>query len=346
MEKLRCLWRQHEKGAWTEEEEDNLRTVVGEQIQAIRELKAANMTQIHDPRPDIELIDWQLVSEKFGRTRSRLQCLDKWNRLTRLEDSEGDSKELELGPTSWRVKTANKDIKHMRREDYLELLIALRNSHAGREGKVNWAKLGDLDLRIKWTCMARKVAWKKLRASVPGNEHMKFQDIVTLLLNNLPENDAELEGADGVVDAAPGSPFEADAPSPRRRSFSDAISSAGEEENENIDPNLNELDYGDFDSDEIQERHSFLSRSHQNPKFNKDIMREAVGEAYFDSGNTDGEDEDSDVAMADDGSIDLDRPSQQKGARSSVSGLSLPNFIQNGAESGTARIHCHLDAFG
>lgn len=333
-EDVRDRWRNYvvcgdnmKREFWTEEEEDNLRAVVGECIQAVRELKAAEIARnpgmIHDPRPDIELIDWQIVSEKFGRTRSRLQCLDKWNRLTRLEDSEGDSKELELGPTSWRVKTASKDVKHMRREDYLELLIALRNSHAGREGKVNWAKLGDLDLRVKWTCMARKVAWKKLRASVPGNEQMKFQDIVTLLLNNLPENDAELEGTDDV-DAAPGSPFEADAPSPQKRSLSEAISSADEDENENIDPNLNELDEGDFDPDEIQERHRSLSRNYQNPNFNKNMLREAVGEAYFDSGNTDGEDEDGDVAMADHESIDLDGPSQQKVARSSVSRLRSP----------------------
>jgi hypothetical protein len=334
-EDVRDRWRNYvvcgdsmKREFWTEEEEDNLRAVVGECIQAVRELRAAeiarNRGMTDDPRPDIELIDWQIVSEKFGRTRSRLQCLDKWNRLTRLEDSEGDSKELELGPTSWRVKNASKDVKHMRREDYLELLIALQNTHAGREGKVNWAKLGDLDLRVKWTCMARKVAWKKLRASVPGNEQMKFQDIVTLLLNNLPENDAELDGTDGVVNAAPGSLFEADAPSPQKRSLSEAISSADEDENENIDPNLNELDEGDFDPDEIQERHSSLSRNYQNPNFNKDMLREAIGEAYFDTGNSDGEYEDGDVAMADHGSIDLDRPSQQKGARSSVSRLRSP----------------------
>jgi hypothetical protein len=336
-EDVRDRWRNYvvcgdsmKRESWTEEEEDNLRSVVGECIQAVRELKAAeiarNPNMIHDPRPDIELIDWQIVSEKFGRTRSRLQCLDKWNRLTRLENSEDDSKELELGPRSWRVKTANKDVKHMRREDYLELLIALRNSHAGREGKVNWAKLGDLDLRTKWTCMARKVAWKKLRASVPGNEQMKFQDIVTLLLNNLPENDAELEGVDGDVDGAPASPFEADAPSPQRRSLSEAISSAGEDENENIDPNLNELDQGDFDPDEIQAPQSPLTLNHQNPHFNKDILREAIGEAYFDGGNTDGEDgdEDGDVAMADHGSVDLDGPNQQKGVRSRVSRLRSP----------------------
>jgi Myb-like DNA-binding domain len=338
-EDVRDRWRNYlvcgdnmKRESWTEEEENNLRAVVGEQIQAIRELKAAKIAEnpdiTHDPRPDIELIDWQLVSEKFGRTRSRLQCLEKWNRLTKLEDSEGDSKELELGPTSWRVKNAIRDVKHMRREDYLELLIALRNSHAGREGKVNWGKLGDLDLRVKWTCMARKVAWKKLRASVPGNEQMKFQDIVTLLLNNLPENDAELEGAGGVVEAVPWSTFEADAPSPQRRSLSDAISSAGEEENENIDPNLNKLNEGDFDSEGIQERHSSLSGSHQSHNLNKNMLREVVGEAYFDRGDTDGGDEDGDVAMADHESVDLDRPSQQKGARSSVSRLRSPiSFI-------------------
>ena len=330
-EDVRDRWRNYlvcgdnmKRESWTEEEENNLRAVVGEQIQAIRELKAAKIAEnpdmTHDPRPDIELIDWQLVSEKFGRTRSRLQCLEKWNRMTKLEDSEGDSKELEFEPTSWRVKNAIRDVKYMRREDYLELLIALRNSHSGREGKVNWGKLGDLDLRVKWTCMARKVAWKKLRASVPGNEKMKFQDIVTLLLNNLPENDAELEGAGGVVDAVPRNTFEADTPSPQRRSLSDAISSAGEEENENIDPNLN--------SEGIQECHSSLSGSYQSRNLNKNMLREVVGEAYFDRGDTDGEVEDGDVAMADHESVDLDRPSQLKGARSSVSRLRSPiSFI-------------------
>jgi hypothetical protein len=334
-EDVRDRWRNYvvcgdsmKREQWTEEEEDNLRAVVGECIQAVRELKAAelarNLGMVHDARPDIELIDWQIVSEKFGRTRSRLQCLDKWNRLTRLEDSEGGSKELELGPNSWRVKTAYKDVKHMRREDYLELLIALQNSHAGREGKVNWAKLGDLDLRVKWTCMARKVAWKKLRASVPGNEQMKFQDIVTLLLNNLPENDAELEGAEGEADAAPGNPFGGDAPSPQRRSLSEAISSADEDENENIDPNLNELDEGDFDPDDIQERHSSRPQNHQNSNFNRDMLREAIGEAYFDSGNTDVEDEDGDMAVADHGSVDLDGPNQPKSVARRVSRLRSP----------------------
>ncbi len=334
-EDVRDRWRNYivcgdsmKREQWTEEEEDNLRAVVGECIQAVRELKAAEIARnpgmIHDPRPDIELIDWQIVSEKFGRTRSRLQCLDKWNRLTRLEDSEGVSKELELGPNSWRVKTAYKDVKHMRREDYLELLIALRNSHAGREGKVNWAKLGDLDLRVKWTCMARKVAWKKLRASVPGNEQMKFQDIVTLLLNNLPENDAELEGAGGEVDVVPGSPFGGDAPSPQKRSLSEAISSADEDEVENIDPNLNELDEGDFDPDNIQELHNSLSPHQQNPSFDREMLREAIGEAYFDSVNTGGEDEDGDMAMADHANVDLDRPNQQRGVGRRVSRLRSP----------------------
>jgi hypothetical protein len=334
-EDVRDRWRNYivcgdsmKREQWTEEEEDNLRAVVGECIQAVRELKAAeiarNPEMIHDPRPDIELVDWQIVSEKFGRTRSRLQCLDKWNRLTRLEDSEGGSKELELGPNSWRVKSAYKDIKHMRREDYLELLIALRNTHAGREGKVNWTKLGDLDLRIKWTCMARKVAWKKLRASVPGNEQMKFQDIVTLLLNNLPENDAELEGKPSEANAEPESPFRGDAPSPQKRSLSEAISSAEEDENDKIDPNLDELDDGYFDPDEIQERHNSLSLKDQNSSSNKDMLREVVGEAYFDSGNTDAEDEDGDMAMAEHGSVDLDGLNQQKGARGRVSRLRSP----------------------
>jgi hypothetical protein len=334
-EDCRDRWRNYivcgdtmKKEHWTEEEEHNLRIVVDECIQAIRELKAAeiarNPRMIRDARPDIELIDWQIVSEKLGRTRSRLQCLEKWNRMSIQEDSEGDSKGLKLGRNSWRVKSAAKDIKQMRREDYLELLTALRNSHAGREGKVNWSKLGDSDLKVKWSCMARKVAWKKLRASVPNNEHMKFQDIVTLLLHNPPASDADLEGADNGPPFGSETPFEKGVHSPQRHSSGQAISSAYVDEYQNIDPELSKLGDGDFDPDDIQELHSSSSASHENHNFNRDMLQEAIGESYFDSDNMNDEAQGGDMAMVDRESVDLDQPSQQNVAKRRTSRLGSP----------------------
>ena len=59
---------------------------------------------------------------------------------------------------------------------------------AGREGKVPFKTIGDVDFRNKWPCMVRKVAWKKLRATVAGNADMKLQDIVTLLIEEITDN--------------------------------------------------------------------------------------------------------------------------------------------------------------
>jgi hypothetical protein len=177
--------------------------------------------------------------------------------------------------------------------------------------------------------MARKVAWRKLRASIPGNEQMKFQDIVTMLLNNIPEDDDELEGIYREPGSQSGSPRDFEAPSPQRRALSEAVSSGDEGEGnseENIDPYLNGLGENEFDPDDIEDGLTTLNQGYQSSKSTRGMIRDAVNEAYDNNGVTDGEEEheDGDMAMADRGSVDLDASSQKKAGGSKASRLLSP----------------------
>lgn len=191
------------RGEWTEEEEELLKTVVGGCIEAIQELKAAELVTSGDSenlrKPDIVDVDWQVVSANMGHTRSRLQCLQKWKLLQAVTAEDDTVPDLEINRHSWRVRVAAGDMQKMGRRDFLQLLHGIRDSQAGREGKIPWKRLGDDKFRARWSMMARKVAWKDLRERVAGNRDMRLQDIVSVLidkLDNIPDQPSE-ESKDG-----------------------------------------------------------------------------------------------------------------------------------------------------
>jgi Myb-like DNA-binding domain len=197
-EDVRDRWRNYlicgdnlKKARWTDKEEENLRAVVEECLENIRRIRKEATMQLGsqpDMRPDIDLVDWQTVSSKLGRTRSRLQCISKWKQLQEREDPYNEkNKEAEIRDNTWRAESAKKLYRSMERVDKYDLLLAIKNSRAGTEGKVPWNKLGDAEFQQKWPCMVRKLAWKRLRAKVTGNEDMRFQDIVYKLIDSFRE---------------------------------------------------------------------------------------------------------------------------------------------------------------
>lgn len=199
-EDARDRWRNYlicgdnqKKDVWTDDEEEALRLAILECLEAIKEIRELEALKGRSnnqaPKNDMDLIDWQIVSAKLNHTRSRLQCMTKWKSLRERENSDnGEAKDLELGANSWRVRDAGKAIREMGSDEKLELLHAIQQSRVGREGKVPFRSLGSAKFQTKWSCMARKVAWKKMRATVPGNGDMKLQDIVTILIDEMTGN--------------------------------------------------------------------------------------------------------------------------------------------------------------
>lgn len=69
------------KDAWDEAEEARLTQYVIDAMEAIDELRGSEPNHHLLTRSYEELIDWQNISERMDRTRSRLQCITKWKSL-------------------------------------------------------------------------------------------------------------------------------------------------------------------------------------------------------------------------------------------------------------------------
>ena len=91
-EDVRDRWRNYlvcgdtmKKDFWDREEEENLRAAVRQCIKVARQALSGDG---RDALVDEEsLIDWQKISELMGRTRSRLQCRNKWRKIKDRENT-------------------------------------------------------------------------------------------------------------------------------------------------------------------------------------------------------------------------------------------------------------------
>ncbi|KFY07502.1 hypothetical protein V492_07074 [Pseudogymnoascus sp. VKM F-4246] len=170
---------------WDEDEEQRLREAVNKCVSHVREMRELGVIQTppgHLPEHDIELIDWQRVSEKMDRTRSRLQCRQKWKRMhDREDDSKPDRTSLKAG-APWRERAARKETQRMSLDDKLTILRSIKESQTGREGKIQWKNIGNEELRGRFDTKALKVALVKLKSTVPMAQSYKLQEIVEILV--------------------------------------------------------------------------------------------------------------------------------------------------------------------
>ena len=152
---------------------------------------------------DATLINWQLVSDEMGGSRSRLQCCYKWGKLKQqdrdlfvkqmkavqkdLETSDREDKSVEK--VSWRHKRAQKRVLEMRPGDVYDFLQAVSTCQAVHEGNIPWKSLGDEDFRKRWTHADRKAAWEMFKNSVLGADGFGYHEIINHLLANLLANE-------------------------------------------------------------------------------------------------------------------------------------------------------------
>ncbi|KAH8789939.1 hypothetical protein F5882DRAFT_235097, partial [Hyaloscypha sp. PMI_1271] len=150
------------KDAWDKEEEERFKEVVQECIEMVREMKRVSTDPRDKAKSDDSLVDWNVVSQKMDHTRSRLQCINKWKKIKDREE----------------VHVARK----MKAKEKLLLLYAVRESGAGREGKIPWKRVQE-DVPGKPRKMAMRVAFRQMRQHIEDNEDMALQDIVDLLID-------------------------------------------------------------------------------------------------------------------------------------------------------------------
>ncbi|PHH89642.1 hypothetical protein CDD83_5602 [Cordyceps sp. RAO-2017] len=174
---LVCGERQR-KDAWDDTEEKNLTQYIIEAMEQIDELRTDK-----NPNRDIvtlsyeELIDWQNISERMGRTRSRLQCITKWKSLNIR--THGKDKLVSTEPDasiSFRLERARRQIAAMPEEEKFRMVLAIQGTAAGKDSKIPWHRLVDKPFRHRWHRSTLMLLWQRLRQMVPGGENKTSRD--------------------------------------------------------------------------------------------------------------------------------------------------------------------------
>ncbi|CCT71528.1 uncharacterized protein FFUJ_08389 [Fusarium fujikuroi IMI 58289] len=187
------------KDTWDEEEEGNLTQYVMEAMAAIDELRIIQPTRELLKKPYEELIDWQNISERMGRTRSRLQCITKWRAMN--IKTHGKDKLVSHAPDasiSFRLEKARRQIAAMPEEERYRMIMAISGSSASIEAKIPWQRLVDKQFRNSWHRPTQMLLWRRLKQSVPESEQKTVRDSAQYLLN-LYAQTGELPNVDDAL---------------------------------------------------------------------------------------------------------------------------------------------------
>ncbi|KAK4094039.1 hypothetical protein Purlil1_1530 [Purpureocillium lilacinum] len=177
------------KDAWDEAEEARLTQYVIDAMEAIDELRGSEPNHHLLTRSYEELIDWQNISERMDRTRSRLQCITKWKSLNVRVN--GKDKLLSGEPDaqiSFRLEKARRQLSAMPDEEKYRLVLAIQGTAVGRDKKIPWQRLVDKHYRNQWHRTTQMLLWRRLRQTVPGWETMTTRDCAQHLIEQYNQN--------------------------------------------------------------------------------------------------------------------------------------------------------------
>lgn len=172
------------KDAWTQDEESRLAQFVIEAMQAIDELRSQNPHKDMLQKAYEELIDWQNISERMDRTRSRLQCITKWKSM-HLK-MHGNDQLASLQPDSqisFNLERARRQIAAMPEEERFRLLMAIRDTAVGTDAKIPWQKLVDKPFRNEYHRSTQVLLWHRYSKQVPQWESKTVRDRAQYLLD-------------------------------------------------------------------------------------------------------------------------------------------------------------------
>ena len=177
---------------WTETEERALLSAVHDCVQKLNE----DHEEQHGTLKDYDawnFLNWQMVSDKMGGRRSRLQCSYKFKKLHERQSQisghvEGEvaaSSAVDQSPetpekrSSWRVDQAQKNWRKMFPGDKYRILQDIVDSETIEEANIPWTLIAKRNKGSYWTTMDRKVAFSKMRDLV--HEQDSLEDLLNAL---------------------------------------------------------------------------------------------------------------------------------------------------------------------
>ncbi|KAI0886626.1 uncharacterized protein GGS22DRAFT_199026 [Annulohypoxylon maeteangense] len=164
---------------WTLEEEEKLQAIIADALRVIREHRKEGRINLQEA--DEELIDWQRVSELMDRTRSRLQCIQKWKIMNRHGVERGSIDGEEVMSIEEVIQKARDEVNAMSNRERFGIIKAVDASDAKADSRIPWAKVRSTYLEERWTRPTIMLAWYRLRHSVPDWSIMSIPEIVIQL---------------------------------------------------------------------------------------------------------------------------------------------------------------------
>ncbi|KAK6451193.1 hypothetical protein FP744_10007444 [Trichoderma asperellum] len=187
------------RDVWNEDEEARLTEYVKEAMEVIDELRRDSPQTALLRKSYEELIDWQNISEKMERTRSRLQCITKWkamqNRISgkkkERKNPEAKKQKSHVQPEvvisdediSSQLDQARQQMMSMREEDQYRLVLAIQGASVLLDDQIPWAKLLDKKFRNQWSRGTQILLWDRLKQTVPDWEAISVLDVAQYIIN-------------------------------------------------------------------------------------------------------------------------------------------------------------------
>ena len=210
----RDRWRDHiynsenrNREQWTEDEVLDLGKAVRGCLKAMKrerqqvegEEQESNASEVDEDSEqetkDMDVVNWQAVSDRMGGSRSRKQCYTKWMTIKKQGRNEVlqliygkpdvDARKAALAKKNWRYQRSRAKVANMNMVDRYVLLKAILASRASTEGNIPWRSLGEEEFRAKWDGTDRKQAWEFMKHTMPGSASMHYREIANELIRQV-----------------------------------------------------------------------------------------------------------------------------------------------------------------
>ncbi|OCL02708.1 hypothetical protein AOQ84DRAFT_392776 [Glonium stellatum] len=257
---------------WTETEERALLSAVHECVEKLNE----DHEERHGTLKDYDawkFLNWQMISDRMGGRRSRLQCSYKFRKLHERQsqiDSHPDdeaaasaaadqSPETSQKKSSWRVDQAKKNWKKMLPGDKYSILQDIVDSETIEEANIPWTLIAKRNKGSFWTTMDRKIAFLKMKDLVHE------QDSLEELLNALKDyfRVHHTDDLESFYQPTPEESTERKTRKYRRKSASKSSKHKSTSDVEDSDSDDNDNEH------ENENKKTMLTPSLGNPKMNK-----------------------------------------------------------------------------
>ena len=239
---------------WTAKEEQELTRAVEETKDAIRtELqRQAREERIAFREQDVDSrINFNSVSEKMHKTRSRLQCYQHWRIMqARTGDAPYPTADDDnMTKMMKRMRKNRAEIKYskMNTREKVHILQQVLDTPATQEKDIPWKQLVENDSGKKYTAKDRKTAFRKMKAEaeiagtiVPG---MQLDMIVGALIKQAQASVPDAEMAAATVGAPEVAPMKRGRKPKKKVEVEDASA---------IDPRLEAEAYGEHPEGDVE----------------------------------------------------------------------------------------------